>query len=156
MSPKCNEFQPQHINISSKDIEGNNGLGRYIFLPGSDGRAKSIAEYFGNLEVIPHPRSHNFYKGTLKTTVGEIDVASISSGMGCPSIDIIVNELYNLDARRLLRVGTAGSLQPQSLRVGHLVIPTASVRDEGTSPCYTPPEVPAVASTEIVSAIHQA
>ena len=151
-----NNFVPHHMNIDKSDIEGNNGIGRYIILPGSDGRAKKIAELFNDTEVKKHPRCHNFYKGTLRVGNKSIDVATVSSGMGSPSIDIIVNELFRIGARRILRVGTSGSLQPEYIRVGSVVVPTASVRDEGTTSNYLPVGVPAVASLDFIEASRQA
>jgi uridine phosphorylase len=76
--------------------------------------------------------------------------------MGCPSVDIIVQELYKLGARRFLRVGTCGSMQPKRIRVGDLVVATAAVRDEHTSNAYLPREFPAVAAREFVAASDRA
>jgi len=36
-------FKPEHINATPEDLAGNNRIGRYILLPGSDGRAQEIA-----------------------------------------------------------------------------------------------------------------
>ncbi len=149
-----NLFVPHHMNATTDDFAGNQGIGRYVFMPGSDGRAKEIASHFDQMETKIHPRAHNVYLGTLKTTDGhKIDVAAISSGMGCPSTEIIVHELYNLGVKRFLRIGTAGTLQPGFLKVGDIVNVQASVRDEDTSRHYAPVEVPAVASLEYVSSV---
>ena len=126
---------PMHMNITAQALKGNGRLGRYILLPGSDGRAEAIAQRLQNVTVLTHNRRHNFYKGTWQN----IDIGVMSSGMGCPSMDIIATELLHQGARRLIRVGTAGSLQPERLRIGSLVIPTAAVRDEGTSRHYLDP-----------------
>jgi len=150
------KFVPHHMNITEDDVKGNGGIGRYIILPGSDGRAAKIAEYFKNVTVKKHPRCHNFYMGQVEVKGKIVDIASVASGMGSPSIDIIVNELYRLGARRILRVGTAGSVQPSYIRTGALVIPTASVRDETASACYTPREVPATASLAFIEAARKA
>ena len=149
-------FQPHHVCAAPADIAGNHGLGRYVFLPGSDNRAREIAGHFRNVRVLESPRRHNLYLGTLERNGQPIDVASVSSGMGCPSLDIIAQELFKLGARRFLRVGTAGSLQAGQVRLGDLVVATAAVRDEGTSKLYVPPEFPAVASIEFVSAAGKA
>src|SRR5262245_18673294 len=101
------KFNPFHINATAEDLAGNNGLGRYVLLPGSDGRAKAIAEYFTNTIVKTHPRGHHLYLGEIEGTNGPIEVATISSGMGCPSMEIILHELFHLGAKRFLRVGTA-------------------------------------------------
>lgn len=144
-------FTAHHINVSEEDLQGNNGIGRYILLPGSDGRAKKFAELFNDVEVKESPRGHNLYKGTIKHNGKLIDIASISTGMGCPSTDIILTELFRLGGRRFLRVGTSGSLQPDRIKVGHLAIPTGVVRDEGTSKNYVPAEFPAIPSFEMTS-----
>jgi|GEM_PF-345029 len=156
------EFKPHHMSITRDDIAGNDGIGRYILLPGSDGRAASIAEHFSGLQVREHGRRHNYYSGTLDCSgrlageSGTVDVAVVSTGMGCPSVDIIVNELIRLGARRLLRVGTAGSLQPGRIPIGSIVVASAAVRDEGTTRHYMPVEVPAVASPAMVAAALEA
>ena len=142
-----------HINATPDDLAGNNGIGRYIFLPGSDGRAKEIAEHFNHLTVKSHPRGHNLYLGTLSSQGKTIDVATIASGMGCPSIEIILHELFHLGGKRFLRVGTAGSLQPKLVKAGDIVIAQASVRDEHTTTDYVPITIPAVASFELTLAI---
>lgn len=148
-----NFFTPHHINATRDDFVGNEGIGRYILLPGSDGRAQDIAEHFDEVVVKHHPRGHRLYLGSLKIEGKKIDVASISSGIGCPSMEIILHELFNLGAKRFLRVGTAGTLQPNMVPVGTLVNAQASVRDEGTSRNYAPIEVPAIASLEFVTSI---
>ncbi len=145
-----------HIHATSDDLVGNNGIGRYIFLPGSDGRAKFIADHFDNVDVKPHSRSHNLYTGTLTDNGVKIDVAAISSGMGCPSLEIILHELFHLGGKRFLRVGTAGSLQPRHIQIGDIVNAQASVRDESTTTDYAPLCIPAIASLEMIDAIHRA
>ncbi|MDQ3235717.1 MAG: nucleoside phosphorylase, partial [Pseudobdellovibrionaceae bacterium] len=145
-------LQPMHMNLSTQDLQGNGRLGRYVLLPGSDGRAEAIAQRLQNVKVQSHSRRHNFYMGTWQN----IEIGVMSSGMGCPSMDIIATELLHLGARRIIRVGTAGSLQPQRLRIGSLVVPTAAVRDEGTSRHYLDSSVPVQASLEFLDAVRRA
>lgn len=144
-------FQPHHIGATQADLAGNQGIGRYVFLPGSDSRAKEIASQFNKMKTLKHPRGHHVYIGTLEADGHKIDVASVSSGMGCPSTEIIVHELYNLGVKRFLRIGTAGTLQPGLIKIGDTINVQASVRDEDTSRRYAPIEVPAIASLEFVS-----
>jgi uridine phosphorylase len=140
------------MSARAEDLQGNGGIGRYLFLPGSNGRAAAIAERFLDVQVREHPRGHDLHIGKIERDGQTIDVGAISTGMGCPSLDIIVNELFRLGGRRFLRVGTCGSLQPKTLRAGGLVVATAAVRDEATSRNYVPLEVPAVASLEMLLA----
>lgn len=146
-----------HMNATPADLAGNNGVGRYIILPGSDGRAKEIAEQFDNVTVKQHPRGHHLYLGRLQDGDHLIDVATISSGMGCPSMEIILHELFHLGAKRFLRVGTAGSLQPKKVMLCDIVNVQATVRDESTTMDYVPHEYPAISSLEMLnSVIHAA
>ena len=44
-------FQPHHLPISAEHVSGNEGHGRLFFLPGSDGRARRLAERFVDSRV---------------------------------------------------------------------------------------------------------
>jgi len=145
-------FKPHHLNATPIDLSGNQGVGRYIILPGSDGRAREIAHHFQDVTVKQHSRGHHLYLGTLNNKGRVIDVACISSGMGCPSMEIILHELFQLGGKRFLRVGTAGSLQ-SCVKIGDIVNAQASVRDEDTTSHYVPISVPAVASLASMQAI---
>lgn len=149
-------FKPHHINVSFADLNGNNGIGPYILLPGSDGRAKEIAEHFNDVTVKKHERGHNLYLGTIKSEQATIDIATIATGMGSPSVEIIIHELFHLGGKRFIRVGTAGSLQPETVTIGDIVSANASVRDEHTTRDYLPIEIPAIASHHVISAIQTA
>ena len=151
-----NAIKLQHLNATPTDLAGNNGIGRYVLLPGSDGRAQKIAANFEGLRVNEHPRGHHLYLGHLNVNQTKIEVATIASGMGCPSMEIILHELFNLGAKRFLRVGTSGSLQPQHIELGDFINVQASVRDEQTTTDYMPREIPAIASLDMLKAIHQA
>ncbi len=146
----------RHTNATVDDLAGNGGIGRYILLPGSDGRAKEISQHFNNLVIKSHPRGHNLYLGTITHGEKNIDVAAISSGMGCPSMEIILHELFHLGGKRFLRIGTAGSLQPDFVKIGDIVNAQASVRDEHTTLDYVPIGMPAISSMEFNSAFELA
>jgi len=145
-------FKSHHINSIADDFAGNEGIGRYVFLPSSDNQAREIAGYFENVEVNEHPHGHNLYKGKIFFQDKNIEVASIATGIGCPSMEIIVHELFHLGAKRFLRIGTAGALQPW-LKIGDIINAQASVRDENTTTHYVPTELPAIASLEFTSSI---
>ena len=78
-----------------------------------------------------------------------------STGIGCPSAAIAIEELANIGAKTLVRLGTSGAMQEHT-RVGDLVIANGAVRQEGTSPQYMPIEFPAVPSADMVSALEAA
>lgn len=143
--------KPYHINAKVGDLNG-----RLIFLCGSDERAKYISTHFQSVITQESVRGHHLYLGHLSDQAKHIPVAAISTGMGCPSEDIILNELYQVGGRHFLRIGTAGSLQPKQIRVGDIVVASAAVRDEDTSACYIMPEFPAIASIAMINAINEA
>ena len=156
MSMGRDGFVPIHINAEKSDFEGNGVHGRYVLLPGSEGRAEKIASMWKDVVVKKHPRNHNLYLGRMETGAGDIDMAVISTGMGAPSADIIINELIGLGARNLIRIGTSGSMQPEYIPAGSVVVPTGSVKDESTTSRYLPVEMPAVPSMEFLTAAHKA
>ena len=140
------KFVPFHCSVKPQDTEG-----RYFIVPGCPSRAKMISDkYLENVVVRPSPRGHNAYLGTIKGT--QVSVGVVATGMGCPSIDIIITELIQLGAKYLIRLGTAGSFDLEKYPVGSLVIATGAVRDEATSKCYAPREFPAVPSSKIQEA----
>ncbi len=80
-----------------------------VLLPGDPLRAKYIAETF-----MDDPRQVNGERGMLgyTGTFNGKPVSVQSTGMGCPTAGIVVEELAQLGAKRLLRIGTCGGLQP--------------------------------------------
>ncbi len=55
-----------------------------------------------------------------------------STGMGGPSVAIVISELADLGARELLRVGTCGALDSR-LGLGELLIASEAIAADGTS-----------------------
>src|SRR3712207_8574865 len=76
--------------------------------------------------------------------------------MGCPSAAIVTEELIQLGARNLLRIGTCGGYN-RDLRLGDLVIATAATPNDGTvsSIARGLPYAPA-AHFDVVHAAHHA
>ncbi len=89
--------------------------------------------------------------------VYELDVngqrlAVAHPGVGAPMAAGLLEELIALGCKKFIACGGAGVLD-KSLAVGHLLIPAAAVRDEGTSYHYLPPGREVCASPEAVAAI---
>ena len=73
----------------------------------------------------------------------ERDISIINFGVGSPSAGIIVHCLSFLEQlESVIMLGMCGGID-EKLQVGDILIPTASVRDEGTSIHYIPKNVPA-------------
>ena len=147
-------FKPLHITAKHCDLDGNDGRGRYLFLPGSDARAQQIAKHFDSISIVRRStRGHNLYLGNVTRDNNVIDVGVISTGMGVPSVEIILNELLSLGGKKFLRIGTCGLLQSHLMNSGDIAIATGAIKDEHASSCYVPKEYPAISSYEMLNAI---
>jgi len=127
---------------------GVGDMARYVLLPGDPRRAERIASFFDEARKVVDYRGYIGYTGK----VSGVPISTCSTGIGCPSAAIVVEELAKIGAETLIRVGTTGALQPE-IEVGDIVIATAAVRGDGTTGAYLPAEYPAVASFEVVSAL---
>lgn len=134
-----------HIGLGKGDI------GKYVLLPGDPGRVPKIASYFDNAKEIVWNREYRTYTGT----VDGIKISCTSTGIGCPSTAIAVEELIKCGAKVFIRIGTAGALQKE-LKVGDISISTAAVREEGTTRQYVPLSYPAVADLDVTWALRKA
>ena len=134
-----------HVHLRSEDI------GKYVLLPGDPGRCELIASYFDNPRFITSHREYTTYTGTL---LG-VPISVTSTGIGCPSTAIAVEELIKLGAHTFIRVGTAGGVQDDNHN-GDLAIVTGAIRDEGTTSQYLPIEFPAIANLDVVVSLRSA
>jgi uridine phosphorylase len=135
-----------HIDIAPGEIPPR------VLLPGDPDRAKTIAtKFFDNPVEIAKKREFWSFKGTYKN----VPVAVCSTGIGCPSAAIALEELVKVGCTTFIRVGTSGAID-NSIKTGELVIFTGAVREEGTSRSYVPIEFPAVANIEVVNALSSA
>ena len=133
-----------HVHIKKGDI------GRYVLLPGDPFRTDFIASFFDDAKLVAHNREHKTWTGTLNG----VPVSVVSTGMGCPSTAICLEELIACGADTFIRVGTAGRVCDRAFDPTlDGVINTAAVRDEGTTRQYIPIEYPAVADRHVVDAL---
>ena len=104
-----------------------------VLLPGDPNRARRISERFdeGSARPVNEHRGLLGFTGTYRGT----PVSVQTSGMGTPSLSIVVEELLRLGARRLIRVGTCGGIA-KGLATGDLVIATAACPTDGATATY--------------------
>jgi DeoD family purine-nucleoside phosphorylase len=99
-----------------------------VLLPGDPLRARYIAEnFFQDAKLVTEERGMLGYTGTYK---GE-PVSVQATGMGCPSASIVAEEVIQLGAKNLLRVGTCGGYS-EDLRLGDLIVATSATANDGT------------------------
>ena len=88
------------------------------FSPATRSARKYIADTF--LSDVVQRNSERGMLGFTGTFEGK-PVSVQSSGMGCPSAAIVIEELVQLGVKKIMRVGTCGGLQPD-MTMGDLVI----------------------------------
>lgn len=139
---------PVHIRANEGDFAEN------VLLPGDPKRAKYIAEnFFDDPRLVTEERGMLGFTGAYKGK----PVSVQTTGMGCPSASIIAEELVQLGAKNLLRVGTCGGYD-QTMNLGDLVIATAATAQDGTVASITQnvPYAPAASFDIVHAAFHAA
>lgn len=117
---------------------------------GAPERAKRISEHLKDAKPVAQNREYHSYHGTY----GGSDVLVISHGVGAPGAVICFQELIQIGARNLIRLGTAGGLYDDT-QVGDLVVATAAVRKDGVSNLMVPAEFPAIADGELALRLYE-
>ena len=134
--------QVKHLPIKFGEVA------RYVIVPGDPNRVPIISKNLENVEFQGQEREFNASRGTYK----DVEVSVVSTGVGCPSTAIAVEELVHIGAEVFIRIGTSGSVDG-SAKKGDIFIATASVRDDGTSKQYMPIEFPAIADSGVVNSL---
>jgi 5'-methylthioadenosine phosphorylase/purine-nucleoside phosphorylase len=97
-----------------------------VLCPGDPRRATYIAEtFFDDARLVNDERGMLGYTGTFEGS----PISVQSSGMGCPSAGIVYDELIQLGATRLLRVGTCGAIGTGMAMADVVIGVTASAVD---------------------------
>mgnify|MGYP003563818044 FL=1 len=138
---------PLHVHTEPAD------LAPAVLLPGDPGRARHIAETF-----LDAPRLTTEYRGLLGYTGSYrgVPVSVQTTGMGCPSLAIVAEELVQLGARTLVRVGTAGVVAPD-VAPGERIVAHAAEAGDGTTRQYLGGDAsPSVADLDLTVALRDA
>lgn len=112
-----------HLNPSAPIAER-------VLLPGDPQRALAVSQ-----ALLDSPRMLNARRGLWGYTGTAADGAPVtiqSTGMGGPSAAIVVEELIDLGARTLVRIGTCGALA-DNLPLGELLAVESAIAADGTS-----------------------
>ena len=102
-----------------------------LFAPYLELLRKELKIRKSSLQHLRFP-SMSFYTAARK---GE-KFSLFGTPLGCPQAALMLERLIAMGAKKILVFGCCGSLQPD-LGVGHLVIPTEALGEEGTS-CHYP------------------
>ncbi len=106
-----------------------------VLLPGDPNRATRVAEMLdGGREGTRLVNEHRLLLGYTGTYRG-VPVSVQTSGIGTPSLSIVVEELLRLGAQRLIRIGTCGGIG-RGIRTGDVVVATAAAPVDGATRTY--------------------
>lgn len=131
-----------HLGVRDGDVA------RVVLTSGSPERVEMMARRLEACEQVGDRRGYSVFTGRYRG----VPVSVATSGVGCPSLSIAVEELGACGARTFIRVGSCASISPM-MPVGGLAIAHAAVSDEGTSRYYAPVNYPPVAAPRVVQAL---
>ena len=115
-----------------------------------------ISQFHSNLLLTNFPRYVEYFAKTRNVTVIEgsmfkvahsdkDDVSILDFKIGSPAAALVVDLCSFLQIKTSLLLGMCGGLR-RRYQIGDYLVPVASIRGEGTSDFYFPPEVPALAN----------
>jgi len=125
-------------------------LAANVLVAGDPARVETMAQRLESPRRVGANREYVTYTGSYRGT----PVSIMSHGVGAAGAATAFEELCRAGARRMLRVGTAGGMQP-AVRAGSIVVAHAAIRADGLTERLIPTEYPAVADPGITLALRQ-
>jgi uridine phosphorylase len=116
-----------HVGIAPGEV------GTVALLPGDPFRVPLIAEFLTDARLVAHQREHMTMVGYYENKL----ITATSTGMGCPSTAIAVEELARCGVTSFIRVGSSAGLQP-GVEPGDLLVSHGSLRTGASTPPTTP------------------
>ncbi|MGD0211576.1 MAG: uridine phosphorylase [Desulfomonilia bacterium] len=98
-----------HIGFSQSDLGADPPL--CVLLCGDPDRIRKIAGGFPGIKQVRLLSEKRGLVSFFASTEQGMPLLLATSGMGAPSMSIVVNELYQVGIRLIIRVGTTGSIQ---------------------------------------------
>ncbi|WP_306056129.1 nucleoside phosphorylase [Natronococcus wangiae] len=117
-------------------------------IPGDPGRVDRIADHCDEAETVAQNREYK----VVNATYGDRELTICSTGIGCPSAAIALEEMANVGVETFIRVGTTGALQSE-IEIGDMIVATGAAKNEGTSKRYEAVEYPAAPDYEVLTSL---
>ncbi|EEQ98929.1 purine nucleoside phosphorylase, putative [Perkinsus marinus ATCC 50983] len=137
-------YEAPHLKIKEGDIKS------VVCAVGDPARAELIAtKYCDSYKELAYNREYRTFNVTYQGA--EFSVAS--HGVGGPGAAICFEELIKCGAKVILRLGTCGSLKPETIDQGDLIVTTGSGAEDGVSEYLVPKGFPAVADPTLCIAM---
>ena len=139
-----------HVGFAASDLPDGCSI---ALLSGDPDRSEHISQqYLAEGKVLARNRGLDCFLGTLP---GGAPVLCATSGMGAPSMSIVVNELVQAGIGTIIRIGTSGSIQDH-VRTGSVVIAAGALTNQGAADDIAPPQYPAAADPFLTVALADA
>ncbi len=113
-----------------------------------------VADRSEGLEPVHHVRFEHGNHAICVVQHKGVDVALVSPGVGAPAAVSSLEVLIALGATNIIGCGGAGIIRP-GFDVGHVIVPTGAIRDEGTSYHYAPADAAVTPHPRALAAIDQ-
>lgn len=135
--------------MKSLYLKADESIAPYVIFSGDPWRVEVLAKYLENAEHVAFSREFNTYTGEYRG----MPVTVTSTGIGAPSAAIAMEEMYACGMKVAVRMGTVMSLKDELL--GQFIIPSAAMREEGTSKTYVPEGYPAVSDIGLIDCMNR-
>ena len=137
--------RPDRLSIARNWLPRYTGMalddfGEYILLTNFANYVTMFADKFG-CDVQGEGRP-------MQAATNSAGLSIINFGLGSPNAATIMDLLIARQPKGVLFLGKCGGLK-RSSEIGHLILPIAAIRGEGTSDDYFPPQVPALPSFKL-------
>ncbi|NNM43478.1 MAG: AMP nucleosidase [Chlamydiae bacterium] len=132
-------------------------LERYAGCPASSFKSNLLLTNFPRyVDYFAKSRDVKVYEGSMFKVAHceKEDVSILDFKIGSPAAALVVDLCSFLPVKASLLLGMCGGLR-RRYQVGDYLVPVASIRGEGTSDFYFPPEVPALANFLMQKAVTQ-
>lgn len=122
-----------------------------VLVAGDPARVTRIGALLDDARQVGANREYVTITGTYRGHA----VSLMSHGVGSAGAGVVFEELCRAGVERIVRVGTAGGMQPH-VTDGSLVVATGAIRCDGLSARLVPLAWPAVADPEVTLALRAA
>ncbi|KAF4658763.1 hypothetical protein FOL47_007855, partial [Perkinsus chesapeaki] len=138
-------YEAPHLKIFEGDINP------VVLVVGDPFRAEIVATKFcDNFKELSFNREYRSYNVEFEGT----KLSICSHGIGGPGAMLCFEELIKCGAKVIIRLGTCGSLKPDTIKTGDLVVSTGAAREDGVTQYLVPSGFPAVADINIALALY--
>ncbi|MFC7202207.1 nucleoside phosphorylase [Haloferax namakaokahaiae] len=131
-----------HLLVEEGDVHD------IALIPGDPGRVDRIAKQCENVEEVAANREYKIVNAEYEG----VPLTISSTGIGCPSAAIAVEELSRVGVETFIRVGTIGALQ-EDIEIGDMIVATGAAKEEGTSKRYESEVYPAVPDYDVLTSL---